>query len=84
MEAVVHFVEFGDFCDVDFVVGGVRGYFLEEDHVDVDEQLALKFEFFAIIEIVVFELFLLISFGRPADLRVAVLHIGLLLPLLVH
>lgn len=84
VEAAVHLVEFGDLCDVDFVVGGVGGYFLEEDHVDVDKQLTLKFEFLAIVEIVVFKLFLLVSFGWTADLGVAVLHVRLLLPLLVH
>jgi hypothetical protein len=84
VEAVVHLVEFGDFCDVYFVVGGVGGYFLEEDHMYVDKQLTLKFEFLAIIEIVVFKLFLLVSFGWTADLGIAVLHIRLLLPLLVH
>lgn len=84
MKTTIHLVELGDFFDVYFVIGGMGWYFLEEDHMYVDKQLTLKFEFLAIVQIIVFKLLLLVCFGRPADLGVAVLNIRLLLPLLNH
>lgn len=46
--------------------------FFEEDLVDVDQELALELELFAVLEVVVFELLLLVGLGRATDLRVAV------------
>lgn len=50
----------------------MRGYLLEEDLMDVDQELTLELEFLAVLEVVVFELLLLVGLGGTADLRVAV------------
>lgn len=50
----------------------MRGYLLEEDLMDVDQELTLELEFLAVLEVVVFELLLLVRLGGAADLRVAV------------
>jgi hypothetical protein len=83
-EAVVVLEQFDHVLHPYPLVGGVRGDLLEKNLVDVDQQLALEFKLFAVLEVVVFELLLLVSFGRSSDFWVVVFRIRLFVLLFSH
>jgi hypothetical protein len=61
------------------LVSGMGRYFIKKYVMNVDQQLTFEFELLAILEVLVFELFLLVSFGGPADFGVVVFGIVRLL-----
>lgn len=52
--------------------------------MDVDKEFALKLKLFTILEIVIFELFLLVGLSWPSYLRITAFDIRLLLLLFRH
>jgi hypothetical protein len=75
---VVALIEFHQtFIDAQTAIIMEKAHHLLDSYVD--QQLTFEFELLAILEVLVFELFLLVSFGGPADFGVVVFGIVRLL-----
>lgn len=76
--------ESNDLSDINFSVDGMCGYFLKENMMYIDQEFAFQLEFLLILEVIAFELLLLVCFSWTTYFRIAVLDIRLLLLLFNH
>jgi hypothetical protein len=84
LHAVIGLKEFQHFLHSDPLICRVGGDLVKKDMVNVNQQLALQLELLPVLEVVVFKLFLLVSFSRSTYLGIVIFSQRLILFLLCH